>query len=496
MRKTLSQHEIAALQTTAIDQAAGTVNLTTVLAHASGEWIASDWPVCAVADTATPRRMGAALTYARRYALFTLVGIAGEDDLDAPDLDVPNPPDIRLQGPPSSSHGNGRLNGRAKHPEERAGGTAGPKTGSVLLKSMLEASASAALCEQMLAELKTIASADDAATWAHHKLGAKNSLTASDARRVEDAFEAKLASLAQHHPASRDTTSALTRPAAKENARPAPRPSTRAHLRFRSPVAFATKSISGSSPNSRASSAGEARPTRITCDLRRRRALGRKVSDEFTVPLCRGHHREVHRSGDEAAWWQATGIDPTRCARALWLETHPIRSGQDSAAPDRSNATAHARTHRSAATLRRRRLTKRPRAKDNPPTVQLPMVTLKQIEANRRNALRSTGPRSEEGKRRSRCNAVRHGLAAETVIDVLEDAEDYKTFELSVTADFNAETAVERELVLRLASLLWRLRRATAIETGLLEIADNLNEASNVEQPQRSDPDGDAELDA
>ena len=96
VRKTLSQHEIAALQTTAIDQAAGTVNLTTVLAHASGEWIASDWPVCAVADTVAPRRMGAALTYARRYALFTLVGIAGEDDLDAPDLDVPSPPDVRL----------------------------------------------------------------------------------------------------------------------------------------------------------------------------------------------------------------------------------------------------------------------------------------------------------------------------------------------------------------------------------------------------------------
>ena len=86
MRKTLGQHEIATVQTTAIDQTAGTVKLTTMLAHASGEWIASDWPVCAIADTATPHRMGAALTYARRYALFTLVGIAGEDDLDAPDL--------------------------------------------------------------------------------------------------------------------------------------------------------------------------------------------------------------------------------------------------------------------------------------------------------------------------------------------------------------------------------------------------------------------------
>ena len=90
VRKTLSQHEIATVQTTAIDQAAGIVNLTTVLAHASGEWIASDWPVCAISETATPHRMGAALTYARRYALFTLVGIAGEDDIDAPDLNAPD----------------------------------------------------------------------------------------------------------------------------------------------------------------------------------------------------------------------------------------------------------------------------------------------------------------------------------------------------------------------------------------------------------------------
>src|SRR6266571_4234985 len=86
VRKTLGQHEIATLQTTAIDQTAGMVNLTTTLAHASGEWIASDWPVCPIAETANPQRMGAALTYARRYALFTLVGIAGEDDVDAPDL--------------------------------------------------------------------------------------------------------------------------------------------------------------------------------------------------------------------------------------------------------------------------------------------------------------------------------------------------------------------------------------------------------------------------
>src|SRR4051812_30606670 len=86
VRKTLGQHQIATIQTTTVDQTAGMIHLTTTLAHSSGEWIASDWPVCPIAETATPQRMGAALTYARRYALFTLVGIAGEDDLDAPDL--------------------------------------------------------------------------------------------------------------------------------------------------------------------------------------------------------------------------------------------------------------------------------------------------------------------------------------------------------------------------------------------------------------------------
>ena len=98
------------------------------------------------------------------------------------------------------------------------------------------------------------------------------------------------------------------------------------------------------------------------------------------------------------------------------------------------------------------------------------MTSLRQIEANRRNARLSTGPVTEEGKRRSRQNAVRHGLTAETVIHTLEDADDYASFELAITSDFDAQSVVERELVLRLASLLWRLRRATAIETGLFEI--------------------------
>src|SRR5712671_1963740 len=126
VRKTLGQHEIATMQTTAIDKETGVVNLTTMLAHASGEWIASDWPVCAVAETANPQRMGAALTYARRYALFTLVGIAGEDDLDAPDLGqgVPSPSRAapvnrsalpQAAGRPTRIPGNGR-NGINREP--------------------------------------------------------------------------------------------------------------------------------------------------------------------------------------------------------------------------------------------------------------------------------------------------------------------------------------------------------------------------------------------
>src|SRR5215467_5115558 len=111
------------------------------------------------------------------------------------------------------------------------------------------------------------------------------------------------------------------------------------------------------------------------------------------------------------------------------------------------------------------------------------MSSFQQIEANRRNARLSTGPVTEEGKKRSRQNAVRHGLTAETVIGALEDAEDYAAFETAVTADYNAQSAVERELVLRLAGLLWRLRRATAIETGLFEIqAEHLSDFRRARQ--------------
>jgi hypothetical protein len=112
VRKTLGQHEIATVQATAIDNEAGLIRLTTTLAHSSGEWMSSDWPVCPISETATPHRMGAALTYARRYALFTLVGIAGEDDLDAPDLVAPTVPDSGPERPSISSKIAGLNGGR------------------------------------------------------------------------------------------------------------------------------------------------------------------------------------------------------------------------------------------------------------------------------------------------------------------------------------------------------------------------------------------------
>jgi hypothetical protein len=144
-----------------------------------------------------------------------------------------------------------------------------------------------------------------------------------------------------------------------------------------------------------------------------------------------------------------TGIDASAAARVLWLKSHPLLE-----IPKRTqfaNCCA--------------------------------MTSYRQIEANRRNALKSTGPKTEAGKQVSRWNAVRHGLTAETVIGALEDAEDYKAFEAAITADYDAQSAVELELMLRLASVLWRLRRATTMETGLFEIqAAHLRERRQIQQ--------------
>jgi hypothetical protein len=321
VRKTLSQHEIATVQSTSIDETAGIVRLSTVLAHASGEWIASDWPVCAISETTTPHRMGAALTYARRYALFTLVGIAGEDDLDAPDLLSPAAPKIKTDGPAGNKKD--RLNGGQG--QSVLGGRP-VKTGSTPSRPKLEAEASALLREQLTAELKVLSSTEDTANWAHRVLGAKNSLTAADAEQLEQAFQLLLVSLTSEPAGGLPTpqTEPPVRPLGRGRKRrrasvvdksvlplPAPR-----RIRDREHVKSVVKQaclICGRRP-------ADAHHLRFAQSS----ALGRKVSDEFTVPLCRGHHREVHRCGDEAAWWNKTGIDPTAAARALWLKTHPL----------------------------------------------------------------------------------------------------------------------------------------------------------------------------
>jgi ERF superfamily len=328
VRKVLGQHEIATVQTTSIDQAAGIINLTTVLAHASGEWIASDWPVCAITETTTPHRMGAALTYARRYALFTLVGIAGEDDLDAPDLNTPTTNMPGTETP--NERGNGRLNDtQTKSPLHSR-----PDAAGHIHAPQLGAEASGQLRDRMIAEIDELASSDHAATWAHKKLAEKNKLVDADAHVLEHAFQARLDAIGMHPSEAIEQTQAPTsvrdphestqKPTNRRRSRgidksslamPEPR-----RLRDRDHVRAVAKHpclICGRRP-------ADAHHLRFA----QSKALGRKVSDEFTVPLCRGHHREVHRCGDEAAWWRTSRIDPTIAARSLWLESHPLQREQ------------------------------------------------------------------------------------------------------------------------------------------------------------------------
>jgi hypothetical protein len=352
VRKTLGQHEIATMQTTAIDHIAGMVNLTTTLAHASGEWVASDWPVCSIAETASPQRMGAALTYARRYALFTLVGIAGEDDLDAPDLcdGACSPTSSADQSSLKSGYRQPRVPPRKPGNGQRRHNLQGERP------SILEPEQSAASREKLLAALGNLTSVDSAALWAQEALAAKNRLAAADAKLVEDAFERRLSELATSATAEaagdaaprphvdivgvNETLAKATGDLAQPNgidkstlviATPR-RYRNREHLRY---VAQQACLICG-------------RKQSDSHHLRylQPRALGRKVSDEFAVPLCRSHHRAVHRAGDEQAWWKTAGIDPVKVARQLWRQTRlndpqdPHQSGLSARPQTRSIASA------------------------------------------------------------------------------------------------------------------------------------------------------------
>jgi hypothetical protein len=289
--------------------------------------------------------MGAALTYARRYALFTLVGIAGEDDLDAPDLITPTVPTLKENKPAENKIGH--LNGGQAHSTQQYSGGRRAKAVSNPRKPTLDLEASAALRDQLTAELKDLSSAEDAANWAQRVLAAKNTLTTPDAERVEQAFQARLAGIVTD-PADvqlmpEEARSRLPRADRGRKRRRATiinksvlSLSTPRRIRDRNHVRLVTKQpclVCGRRP-------ADAHHLRFA----QSRALGRKVSDEFTVPLCRGHHREVHRCGDEAAWWKKAGIDPTIPARVLWLQSHPLPTARGN---EQSTAKSERRVGRS-----------------------------------------------------------------------------------------------------------------------------------------------------
>jgi hypothetical protein len=343
IRKSLGRHEIATIQSTGIDKETGLLRLTTILAHSSGEWISSEWPVCQITDIASAQRMGAALTYARRYALFTLVGIAGEDDLDAPDLATdPNP---ATELPRQLDHRK-QSNGQATASQRTAPGDG--KLPRPLGRSVLGMQLSASLRESLIQQMSAIKSADEAAAWAQRNLSAKNTLTATDAGIVEEQFRARLSTLSDSHdrdgtsdgpalggtpdrlvPAGRAVAHQSGVPVTGAEAGPSPKTSVHAKKQARSdavralgkPVRLRDKDhrkfvlrqpclVCGRVPSD---------PHHLT--FTQPRALGRRVSDEFIVPVCRVHHRELHRSGDEAAWWRRFNIDPVPVALGLWQQT-------------------------------------------------------------------------------------------------------------------------------------------------------------------------------
>jgi hypothetical protein len=379
VRKVLGQHEIATVQTTAIDQATQAVSLTTVLAHSSGEWIASDWPVCALSEMATPRRMGAALTYARRYALFTLVGITGEEDLDAPDL-AGQPSEA--SGPAGNRPKAGKVNG-AGGTETLSSFAANRKPWSPP-KPALDPERSAALRDQLLGELGTLGSQQEVTAWAQRALAAKNALTSADAGLVEAAFASKAEGFAEVNeeairalagPVDGDVVAGTTQapatiaPGVSDEAVPPQSPDRqkrrRRHSASAAPAPAGDQILSptvSAESTVRVNDAGAwhidksalalSEPRRyrdrahlefvasqpcLLCGRRpsdahhlrfaQPRALGRRVSDEFAVPLCRTHHSFLHSRGDEAAWWKAVKFDPVAVAQRLWEHTRHRRLG-------------------------------------------------------------------------------------------------------------------------------------------------------------------------
>jgi ERF superfamily protein len=321
VRKCLGQHEIATVQATAIDRDSGLIRLTTTLVHASGEWVSSDWPVCPISETAAPHRLGAALTYARRYALFTLVGIAGEDDLDAPDLSSGEGPSVSQNSRLGTDGNTGRLH---NSPPTRSTGRAVQQSSERQARSKrprlptLSPDASDNLRGRLTSELEQLKGPEALADWAQRALPLKNQCSMADAQAVEDAFAARLSQLGEFEPAAPKDPQANSRCNEQLPSGPGQHTVTvikkpvrerdREHLKF---VAAQPCLVCGRSPS-------DAHHIKFA----EQRAMGRKVSDRFTVPICRLHHRELHRRGNERVWWESIAIEPLSVAAALWGKTH------------------------------------------------------------------------------------------------------------------------------------------------------------------------------
>jgi hypothetical protein len=364
VRKALGGHEIATVQATAIDKEAGLIRLTTTLAHASGEWLSSEWPVCPIAETATPRRMGAALTYARRYALFTLVGIAGEDDLDAPELNLRVDAVSKREAP---AKGSGTSSTRkaetaelepeqaetAESAEAKAEPDALPTTlpnghwngrrkrASSELRIRMNVEESAAQSDRLIADLAQLQSGNEAADWVYKNMPLKNKLNAADAVLVEAAFRKRLALIDAEMSAIESGPPQSAGSGGTELNEPLPDSGEPASLELREQPAEGSVFLPDeSSAPSRCAAVKTIRlrdkehcryvatQACLICGrtpseahhirFAQPRALGRKVSDEYTVPVCRLHHRELHRYGDEASWWAGAGFDPLPIALELW----------------------------------------------------------------------------------------------------------------------------------------------------------------------------------
>ena len=318
VRKSLGQHEIATVQATTIDRESGLIKLTTTLVHASGEWVSSDWPVCPVSETAAPHRLGAALTYARRYALFTLVGIAGEDDLDAPDL--------------PAADGSLTSQAAAQRPDQDAGPSPIPSPSQTIdwplqarerrsrsrsRPQTLSDDASDMLRRRLTSELEQLKHPEALAGWAQRALPLKSQLSKADAEALEAAFTARLSQFGEFGPSVQEmngggdqalqvesreqTVTVIGKPVRERD---------REHLKF---VASQPCLVCGRTPS-------DAHHVKFA----EARAMGRKVSDRFTVPICRLHHRELHRRANERAWWESQGIDPMVIAESLWGRTHAV----------------------------------------------------------------------------------------------------------------------------------------------------------------------------